>query len=288
LQNHLSSLGERLALTLFRQILIGLVAATLIVAAPLGTALQATTQPVPEVRPVAASHHFPDGQSFVYNVEWRLWNAGTATLQVSADTNQQHIHGSAVSTGAVALLYHVQDRFDSYFDSRSSCSSQIIKHTEEGLRRKQTEIRFDYARHRAVLDETNLRNQQKKHEEHEIPSCSTDVLSALFYAASLPLEPGSSSSFPVNDGGNTVNVTLRAEAREEIKTPAGTFKTIRVQPEASSGPRKDRGHIWVWYTDDGQHLPVQMRARMLWGTLTFRLARVEKIQPSVSSRSADK
>ena len=260
----------------------------MLVAAPLGTALQEVTQPAAEVRPVASSHHFPDGQSFVYNVEWRLWNAGTATLQVSSDANQQHVHGSAVSTGAVALLYHVQDRFDSYFDSHSSCSSQIIKHTEEGLRRKQTQISFDYARRRAVLDETNLRNQQKKHEEHEIPGCSTDVLSALFYTASLPLEPGSSNSFPINDGANTVNVTVRAEAREETKTPAGTFKTIRVQPEAGSGLLKERGHIWIWYSDDAQRIPVQMRARMLWGTLTFRLARVEKIQPSVSSRSADK
>jgi hypothetical protein len=34
--------------------------------------------------------------------------------------------------------------------------------------------------------------------------------------------------------------------------------------------------VWVWYTDDAQRIPVQMRARMGWGTLTFRLARVDK------------
>jgi hypothetical protein len=198
------------------------------------------------------------------------------------------VHGSAVSTCAVALLFHVQDRFDSYFDSRTFCSSQIVKHTEEGLRRKQTQIRFDYARGNAVLDETNLRNQQKKHEEHAIPGCSTDVVSALFYTASLPLEQDKAYTFPINDGSKTVNVTLHTEAREEVKTPAGTFTTIRVQPEASSGTLKNRGHIWVWFTDDAERIPVQMRARMFWGTLTFRLARVEKIQPSVASRETDK
>jgi hypothetical protein len=72
-----------------------------------------------------------------------------------------------------------------------------------------------------------------------------------------------------------VHVTARVEGRESIKTPAGTFSTVRVAPEAASGVLKDRGRVWIWYTDDGRHLPVQMRARMFWGTLTFRLQRIE-------------
>ena len=61
-----------------------------------------------------------------------------------------------------------------------------------------------------------------------------------------------------------------------MKTPAGTFQTLRVQPEASSGILKKRGKIWVWYTNDGQHIPVLMRARLFWGTLTIRLTRIDK------------
>jgi hypothetical protein len=34
--------------------------------------------------------------------------------------------------------------------------------------------------------------------------------------------------------------------------------------------------VWVWYTDDAAHIPVQMRARLFWGTLTFRLNRIER------------
>jgi tetratricopeptide (TPR) repeat protein len=33
----------------------------------------------------------------------------------------------------------------------------------------------------------------------------------------------------------------------------------------------NRGNIWIWYSDDERHLPVQMRARLFWGTITFRL-----------------
>jgi hypothetical protein len=65
---------------------------------------------------------------------------------------------------------------------------------------------------------------------------------------------------------------MKVEGKEEIKTPVGTFKTIRVQPTADAGVVKNRGNIWIWYTDDEKHLPVQMRARLFWGTITFRLS----------------
>ena len=73
-----------------------------------------------------------------------------------------------------------------------------------------------------------------------------------------------------------MEVRAHVEARENIKTPAGTFATIRVSPQASSGPLKSRGRVWIWYSDDARHIPVQMRARLFWGTLTLRLVRTEK------------
>jgi hypothetical protein len=102
------------------------------------------------------------------------------------------------------------------------------------------------------------------------------VLSSIFYVASLPLDAGAVYTFPLNDGGMTVDVRAHVEGREEIKTDAGTFKTIRVQPESDSGVLKSRGKVWVWYTDDAAHMPVQIRARLFWGTLTLRLSRVER------------
>jgi hypothetical protein len=92
----------------------------------------------------------------------------------------------------------------------------------------------------------------------------------------LPLAQGKTYSFPLSDGGQALTVNVHVEAREQIKTPAGTFSTIRVQPEAASGLLKDKGKIWIWYSDDAARVPVQMRARLSWGTLTFSLLRIEK------------
>jgi len=232
--------------------------------------------PAARVQPVAAGYRFPNGQTYVYEVEWRLFPAGVASLRMDTAAQEQRITGTADATGVVALLYHVHDRFESVFRSQSFCSSSLSKHTEEGLRRVDTQIRFEYARLKAVLDEKNLKSGQSKHEENDIPDCVLDVLSAIYYGGSLPLKNGETHLFPMNDGGKTVDVRLKVEAREEVKTPAGTFRTVRVQPEASSGVLKDRAKVWLWYTDDSSHIPVQMRGRMFWGTLTFRLQRLER------------
>jgi len=73
----------------------------------------------------------------------------------------------------------------------------------------------------------------------------------------------------------TVTVGMKVESREEIKTPAGTFETVKVQATADEGIVKNRGHIWIWYTDDARHLPAQIQARLFWGTITFHLQSVE-------------
>jgi len=38
---------------------------------------------------------------------------------------------------------------------------------------------------------------------------------------------------------------------------------------------KSRGKIWIWYTDDARHMPVQVRASLFWGTITAKLQSYE-------------
>ena len=225
------------------------------------------------------NYQWPDWQTYVYEAEWKLWTAGTATLRLEPGPNgQRRVLGAADSAGFVSLLYTVRDRFESTFDPKSFCSLHLYKHTEEGFRRKDTNISFDYGRGKAVLDEKNLKTNETKRVENDIPSCATDVLTGVYYLSSLPLQPGSKYTFPLNDGSKTQIVEVVAEAKEKVKTPAGNFDTIRVQPAANSGLLKDRGKVWIWFSDDAAHMPVQMRARMFWGTLTFRLKRIERAQ----------
>jgi Protein of unknown function (DUF3108) len=228
------------------------------------------------IEPLRPGFELPHGQTLRYQAEWRYWIAGIATLRLERSGSQEHLAGTADSSGVVALLYRVQDRFNSYFDAKTLCSSKLIKHTEEGSHRRDTQITYDYTRRKAVLEERNFKDNQQKRTENDIPGCVTDVLSGILYVGSLPLLQNATYSFPLNDGGKTVVVQAHVEGKEQVKTPAGTFQTVRVGPEGDYGILKDRGRIWIWYSDDAQHLPVQMRAKLFWGTLTVQLTSISK------------
>jgi hypothetical protein len=214
---------------------------------------------------------FPQKQTLTYTVDWRVFSAGTAVIHFEQAGDRERITANADTSGAINMLFHVADNFQSDFDREKGCSYDFNKQTVEGRRQNNSTLRLDYPNSKSVLDEKNMVNGQAKHLESPIHGCLTDLLTGVFYIASQPMAVGQSFVIPVVDAARTVAVTMKVEGREEIKTTLGTFKTIRVQPTADAGVVKNRGNIWIWYTDDDRHLPVQMRARLFWGTITFRL-----------------
>jgi hypothetical protein len=238
----------------------------------------ATISAAPGARiiPPPPGYRFPNGQSYVYGVEWRLFNAGTATVKMDVAGAQQRVTAIGDSAGFVSAFYKVHDFLEARFDPRSFCSLHVSKRLQEGSRKRQIELGFDYGRHKSVLDDKNLKTGESKQTENDIPNCVTDVVSGFYYLASLRLEPGTFNTFAVNDGARTTDVTAHVEARERVKVPAGTYQTIRLRAEPDSGPLKGKTTIVVWFTDDGNHVPVQMRSKLGWGTLMFRLQRLEK------------
>lgn len=232
--------------------------------------------PAAKIIPPAENYHFPNGQTYVLGVEWHLFNAGLARVKMEPVGGQQKVSAIADSLGVVNLLYGIHDHFESYIDPRTFCSQRVVKHSEEGPRKRETEVQFDYSHRKTVLTEKNLKSGETKRVENDLPSCVTDVVTGFYYLAAQPLKEGSSYTFPMNDGGKTTEVRATVEAREQVKVPAGSYSTLRVVAEPTSGALKGKGKIWVWFSDDANHTPVQMKSKLGWGTLMFRLQRVEK------------
>jgi hypothetical protein len=218
----------------------------------------------------------PAKQTLTYSVDWRVFPAGTATFHQEADGDIQRITVTADSIGAVNLIYRVSDRFQSSFNRRTGCSTEFSKQIIEGRRQVNSDLKFNYAQNKALLDEKNLVSGISRHQEAPISSCVTDLLSAMFYTASQQLQVGQSFQIPVHDAMKTIPVTMKVEGKETVHTPSGTYQTLRVQPTADAGVVKNRGNIWIWYTDDDRHMPVQMRARLFWGTINFQLTSAEQ------------
>jgi len=230
--------------------------------------------PKPRIVPPSADYRLPSGTTLVFVAEWHLFNAGTTTIKLERDGAAEKLTATALSAGAVNLFFPVHDRFETQFDPKTFCTTRVFKHIDEGKHGRETQIQLDPARGKSILDEKNLKTGETRHEENDAPTCTTDVMSGFFYLGSLPLTSGTVENFPVTDGGKTTIAMARVEGREEVRVAAGSFHTVRVSVEATSGKYQGKGELLIWFTDDPNHIPVKMRARAPWGTVVFKLQAV--------------
>jgi hypothetical protein len=230
---------------------------------------------IPTLQPPEPSYVFPAHQTLTFSVDWRVFTAGTAVFHLDRQGNQERISATADSVGNLNMIFPVIDKFQAGLDTSTGCSTGYAKQISEGHRKVTSELTFDYNKGKQYETSRNVVKGTQTQLSANIPACVTDSLSAIFYAASRPLIVGQPVKFPLADSMRTVTVVMKVEGKEEIKTPAGTFQTIRVQPTADEGVVKNRGNIWIWYTDDARHMPVQIRARLFWGTITFHLQSFE-------------
>ncbi|HWG37579.1 MAG TPA: DUF3108 domain-containing protein [Terriglobales bacterium] len=204
---------------------------------------------------------------------WRLLEVGTATLTSGDVGGLRQIRFSADSNGVVNLFYPVRDRLTSSLRVAPYCAVRDDNETSEGRRHRKTEIVFAPDQRQLVLDETDLAAKPPvaKHEVKPIPGCVLDLLGALEFLRAQPLHIGDRYAMQVNQGGATRDVQVMVDLHETVATPAGRFSAVRVTPQALA-PLDHPGQLWIWFSDDARHLPVQIEAKVSWGTLLAQLA----------------
>jgi hypothetical protein len=221
----------------------------------------------------------PSREVLQFNVEWRLISAGKARVEWNAATAPQagwQLKMHLESTGLVSKLFKVQNDYTAQLDpSLCAQSSQLIAH--EGRRHRDTRVTFEAGK--AHYRERDLeKNLDLQVQETDIPACVHDVAGGLYFLRTLNLEPGKSAQIPVSDGKKSVMARVEAQQREDIKTPAGSFKTIRYEVYLFNNVLYRRpAHLYIWLSDDRRKLPVQIRVRLQFtiGTITLQLEKVE-------------
>jgi len=221
-------------------------------------------------------------ETLYYNIEWRLFTAGKARVEIKPVSQPSHpeyqLNLHLESAGFVSKLYKVEDDYSVLMNAEFCAqSSQMTSH--EGSRQRETRIAFDgEAKKARYLERDRLKNTIVLQQEIDIPECVHDVIGGLFFVRTLNLEPGQSTQIPVSDGKKSVMAKLEAQQREDVKTPLGIFKAIRYEIYLFGGVLYKRtAHINLWLTDDRQKLPVQIRVRMQFtiGTINLLLEKHE-------------
>ena len=224
---------------------------------------------------------YSPGEKLTFDVSWSVFPAGKITATLSRDNDGPsdfyRVTTTADSQGFASLLYKVQDKFQSVFNPETVCSIEISKQINEGGRHKITKITFDRKRGLAILDERDAGSADKhpKHEEHEIPPCAQDIITAFYYVRSQPLRVGQSIKLAVNDGSKTKIVVAAITGRMKIHTPLGDREALRVEPSVFGNLYENKkGKIVIWFSDDEYHFPLRIRAALKMGAITGTLTSI--------------
>src|SRR4051794_7501314 len=186
------------------------------------------------VCPVAncQSAAIPQKESLSYSIEWRLITAGKARLDWSALPGSRagweaRLH--VESGGLVSKLFKVEDDYTALLN-QALCAQSVQMTTTEGIRHRETRVSFDIDSKKATYFERDrIKNTTLLSKEIETPGCVHDVVGGIYFLRTLNLEPGQAVQAPVSDGKRAASARIEAQQREDVKTPAGNFKTVRYE-----------------------------------------------------------
>lgn len=215
------------------------------------------------------------GERLTYDVKFGKLKVGTGSMEVREATDvrgQPAWHTVFAIRGGIPF-FRVDDRLESWIDTRTFVSLRFEQHTHEG--------RYHRDRHFELFPEREMMLEKGEPAEEPTVEHPLDEGALLYYLRGLPLAVGDQYELHRYFRRDRNPVRLEVLRRERIEVPAGTFETVVIRPTIkTSGLFSENGHAEVWLTDDERHLLVQMKAKLSFGSLGLYLRELEGVAAS--------
>jgi hypothetical protein len=214
-----------------------------------------THPPLREVR----NHAFQDGEVLRYVVRYGPIVAGSAQLSLDEIVLFRgrpcfRIVSRAWSNSFFSNFYRVDDRVESLTDRDGLFSWWAEKHLREGSFRADQHAEFDQEDHTIYFNRDTLR---------QISPFVQDVLSAMYFLRTLPLQVGEEILLDAFSDGKLYPLQIRVFGHERIRTRAGRFDCLVVEPFLQTPALfNQKGRIQVWLSNDNRKIPVLMKSQI--------------------------
>ncbi|SMC88838.1 DUF3108 domain-containing protein [Moheibacter sediminis] len=232
------------------------------------------------------SQNYESGELLKYRIHYGLLNAGFATLEVKSTTYEgkphYHIVGEGSSSGAVRAFYKVDDLYETYIDKATNKPSKFVRKISEGGYTRDQVITFNHKEKTAKINDRKAQKVSYK----EFSGNVQDLLSAFYYLRNLEtddLKTGDYMNVDILMADETYKFRLKILGRETVKTKFGKIKCIKIRPYVQSGRIfKESESVTMWVTDDANHIPVQIKAELMVGSLKAELHSYKNVKNTLN------
>ncbi len=220
---------------------------------------------------------FGVGERLTFEIKYGFVSAGAAVLGIPEITRERgrdcyHIVSVAESNAFFSIFFPVRDVVESLLDTRELVSLKFEKRLSEGDFRAHDLVIFDHDRHVAIYPGSG------KTRDRLVPLSldAQDILSSLYYVRMVDLEVGRSIFIENHADKKNYPLEIRVLGRERVDVPAGTFDCLIVEPiMRTAGLFRHKGSLKIWLTDDEYRVPVLMRSKVMIGSVSAVLTKLE-------------
>ncbi len=236
------------------------------VLAVLPASAQESGAPLVAARPAEAAHvPFGVGERMEYDIRYKGIHVGTGDMEVlPMDTVRGlDVWHTIFRMSGGFLFYKVNDKYDSWLDARTLASLRYWQDIDEGS--------YEPKRHYEIFPE-----RRQYVENNKEPAASVehplDDGSFLYYLRTVPLRVGMDTTLNDYFKAEKNPIRFKVLRRDTIDVPAGRFPALVVQPIfQSKNLFSDGGHAEVWLSDDTNHIMLQMKSNVRFGSLSLYL-----------------
>jgi hypothetical protein len=220
---------------------------------------------------------FGVGERLTFEIKYGFISAGNAVIGIPELVRERgrdcyHIVSVAESNAFFSVFFPVRDVVESLLDARELVSLKFEKHLSEGDYRAHDLVLFDHDRHLAIYPGSGAKVDRLV----PLSLDAQDVLSSLYYVRMVELDVGRSVYIENHADRKNYPLEIKVLRRERVKVPAGTYDCLVVEPiMRTAGLFRHQGSLTVWLTDDEYRIPVLMRSKVIIGSVSAVLTKME-------------
>jgi hypothetical protein len=230
-----------------------------------GILLSADTVSFPSV----TNNAFQVGEKLRYRVTYGFVDAGEAIMEVKSSNKKingrevLHMKGTGRTLGGFNAFFKVNDTYESYVDKKGIFPWLFVRRVDEGGYKVNQDYTFKH-------DKYKVDNGAGK--EFKIPMGIQDMVSSFYYARTIDFMDDEIWPLKIKFVGDEV-----------IHIRKGKFSCKKFIPVVQKGRYFESANdLNFWITNDDNHIPILVRAKIPVGTVKLHLVEWEGLKHDIS------
>ena len=225
------------------------------------------------------------GEELVYSIKYGIVKGGEANLTInviqSGEDFYYHVKAEAVTIGPATKFAKIYDVYESYINVKNGYPIKSVRNIRENKYTYYNEVLF-------YRDQNFVISLNRPGKKIYIPSNTLDLLSAFYFARrhifAGEFKKGDKINLTTFFDNQLYPVSIKFKEKETIKSNFGKIRCLKFVPVLEKdNPFKKEDDLQIWFSDDGNYIPVKIKMKSKIGNVKAELVRFSNLKNNFGS-----